>query len=103
MSVGCLALNGYAIHREIKTYNCIRRFLSSSSRSCFSCKSTSVFSEATDGEGLVGLGKEFARDDPTLWFNVSTDTALEGERDRDIAVVFGTSRLLLPPSEWCEW
>lgn len=83
----------------MKTYSCILRFRSSSSRSCFSCRSTSVFSEATDGDGLVGRGSEFARDDPTLWFSVSTDIALEGDRDRDIAALLGTSKLLLPPSE----
>lgn len=78
----------------------MRRFLSSSSRSCFSARSTSVFSDATDGEGLVGLGKEFALEDPMLWLRVSAETALDGDRERwSTAVLFGTSKLPLPVSE----
>lgn len=80
----------------------MRRFRSSSSRSCLSCKSTSVFSDATDGEGLVGRGNEFALEEPTLWLSVSTETALDGDKDLvRPAVLFGTSRFPLPVSQGC--
>lgn len=93
------------MHLDIKTYSCIRFFRSSSSRSCFSCKSTSVFSEATEGEGLVGLGKEFALEESILWLTVSVDNALDGESDLEITVVLlGTSKLPEPVSEeWVWW
>lgn len=100
ISVGCLALNGYDIQRDIKTYNWMRRFRSSSSRSCFSyfkfvflfvlcikfyialltCGSpASCFSLAIDDDGESGRGSELALDDPTLWFNVSCEMPLDDD------------------------
>lgn len=93
------------MHRDMKTYNCILLFLSSSSLSCFSCISTSVFSEATEGDGLVGRGKEFALEDPILWLSVSVsaETALEGDNERCVIGTFaaGTSKFPLPNSDPC--
>lgn len=82
ISVGCFALNGYAMHRETKTYSCMRLLRSSSSRSCRSCNSPSVFSLATDGDGEIGRGNELPLDDapPALWFTFSCDIPLEGDR-----------------------
>lgn len=78
MSVGCLALNGYATHRDTNTYNWMRFLRSSSSRSCRS--SPSFFSLTTDGDGDVGRGNELTRDDPLdCWFILSCDI-LEGDR-----------------------
>lgn len=52
MSVGCFALNGYAMHRITKTYSC-SFFLRSSSSLCIFSRSS--FSSLTaDGLGLVG-------------------------------------------------
>lgn len=52
ISVGCFALNGYAMHRMTKTYNC-SFFLRSSSSLC-SLSRSSFSSLAADGLGLVG-------------------------------------------------
>lgn len=53
MSVGCLALNGYAMHLTTKTYSCRRMRRSCSSSSCRSDSSRPSLS--TEGLGLTGL------------------------------------------------
>lgn len=53
MSVGCLALNGYAMHLTTKTYSCRRMRRSCSSSSCRSGSSRPSLS--TEGLGLTGL------------------------------------------------
>lgn len=65
MSFGCLELNGYEMHRDTNTYNCMRFLRSSSSRSCRSAISAgSLCSLARDGDGDVGRGN--VRRDPAL-------------------------------------
>lgn len=57
MSLGCLLLNGYEIHRDTNTYSWSRFFLSSSSSLTRSASSTGSFGCSfvfTDGEGDVG-------------------------------------------------
>lgn len=53
MSVGCLALKGYAMHLTTKTYSCRRMRRSCSSSSCRSGSSRPSLS--TEGLGLTGL------------------------------------------------
>lgn len=88
ISVGCFALNGYDIQRDTNTYNWIRVLRSSSSRSCRFCNSSSFFSLTMDGEGDVGLGKEFTRDDALDGWLTLSCVVLEGDKFLSVLIVF---------------
>lgn len=88
ISVGCFALNGYDIQRDTNTYSWIRVLRSSSSRSCRLCNSSSFLSLVTDGDGDVGRGREFTRDDALDGWLTLSCVVLEGDRFLSVSIGF---------------
>uniref|UniRef100_A0A6B0UZN7 Putative secreted protein n=1 Tax=Ixodes ricinus TaxID=34613 RepID=A0A6B0UZN7_IXORI len=94
MSVGCFALNGYAMVRSTNTYSWSLFLRSSSSRSA---RSASSFSLTSDGLGLDGLARLLERDWDTPLATLSVSPATEGDKLRVTLTLRGSSRLLPPP------